>query len=149
MLRASISCIVFSPAEEKDLAANVAADDYFKQEYTPGRVEYATHILALDGIVRYRSTIEAVFGEEFYVCGKFTAPVSVRRVPTVVAETLSRIIAALEYTGTCSVNYKVEDGVPKLFEINPRPGSSLPLDLNTYLDVHLGLLEELRRGDDD
>jgi predicted ATP-grasp superfamily ATP-dependent carboligase len=49
-------------------------------------------------------------------------------------------LQAFDYSGTSCFNYKIADGRPKLFEINPRPGGSLRLDLNAYLDAYLAAL---------
>ena len=46
----------------------------------------------------------------------------------------------LDYTGTCCINYKLADGVPMLFEINPRFGATLCADINPYLDAYLASL---------
>ena len=49
----------------------------------------------------------------------------------------SRMLIELGYVGTCCINYKMERGVPKLLEINPRVGSSLIPDINRYLFAYL------------
>ncbi len=38
--------------------------------------------------------------------------------------------------GTCCVDYKVVDGIPKIFEVNPRFGWSLLYDLGNYLRAY-------------
>jgi hypothetical protein len=40
-------------------------------------------------------------------------------------------------TGTCCIDYKIDNGLPKLFEINPRYGASLTGDINRYLKAYL------------
>lgn len=52
----------------------------------------------------------------------------------------SRMLRALDYTGTCCIDYKIENGSPKLLEINPRYGASLSGDINRYLAAYLSSL---------
>jgi hypothetical protein len=60
---------------------------------------------------------------------KTAAPKSPR--PILFAEILKK----LDYKGTCCFNFKIEDGAPRIFEINPRFGGSLWRNINACLNA--------------
>jgi hypothetical protein len=41
---------------------------------------------------------------------------------------------------TCWIDYKMDSGMPKLLEINPRFGATLTRDINRYLEAYLSSL---------
>lgn len=117
--------VVGSWQRQSALAHLVADPDYFCQELVPGDREYATHILFAAGRIRYALTIEYRFAGMVFVKGRDassrTAPVANPDCLDVFAQMLS----AAGFRGLCCVNYKLVDGRPRVFEINPRCGFSL------------------------
>ncbi|HWA92943.1 MAG TPA: hypothetical protein VG889_23120 [Rhizomicrobium sp.] len=131
------SKIVHSPEERAAFEATIDPSEYYKQRYVGGREEYTTHLLGVGGAVRFAATVAFAFDRDHFVRGVNYEALRIERIPTPFAETFAAILARLGYTGTCCVNYKIEDGKPLIFEANPRVGGSLRLDLNPYLDAYL------------
>jgi hypothetical protein len=136
--------IVFSPEEHAAFDAGIVPADYFRQEYVGGRTEYTSHFLAVGGRPSFDSTLEFTFDRDHFVRGLRCEAASSRKVETPFADLFGRILKALNYTCTGCFNYKIENGRPKIFELNPRAGGSLRLDLNAYLDAYLAALAEYR-----
>lgn len=89
-------------------------------EAVRGRHEYIWHAAALRGEVLVERTFRVDLIDDL----------EIRRGPRpgiVVAPPvdLDVILRELDYTGFACANYKMVDGVPKIFEINPRMGGSL------------------------
>lgn len=102
----------------------ISSEDYFCQEIIEGANECATHILFKDGKIIDSLTVEYTFynerpinGKEDFICSKI--------VKCVHLHLFTAILKALEYEGICCFDYKIVDGQPKIFEINPRLGGSL------------------------
>jgi hypothetical protein len=133
--------VILTPEERAAFEAGIVAEEYFKQEYVGGRTEYTTHFLAVEGRSTWDSTVEFTFDRDAYVRGVRCEPVETRKIETPFADVFHRILKALNYTGTACFNYKILDGTPKIFELNPRAGGSLRLDLNPYLDAYLAALK--------
>jgi carbamoylphosphate synthase large subunit len=134
------SKVIFSAAERDAFEQTINAKDYFKQRYVGGRNEYTTHFLSVNGSVRFDTSVEFAFDRDHYVRGVQADSQSITKIDTPFATTFAAILEALDYTGTCCFNYKIENGKPLIFEINPRCGGSLRLDLNNYLDAYLTAL---------
>lgn len=119
------SRIVSSWAQERELAGRYDGPDYFRQELIPGTREYATHIVFEHGRIRYVLTIEYVFAEVIFIKGRTRcAHVAQVRNPECM-DIFAAILGAIGFHGLCCVNYKLIDGKPLIFEINPRFGYSL------------------------
>ena len=131
------SKIVHSPEERAAFEATIDPGEYYRQRYVGGRNEYTTHLLSVDGAVRFAATVEFAFDGDHFVRGVNFEARSIARVETPFAQTFAAILGKLAYTGTCCFNYKIERGKPLIFEVNPRVGGSLRLDLNPYLDAYL------------
>ena len=98
--------------------------DYFTQNIIAGKREYATHIIVKDGKIVNALTILYLFRKDCYVKGKdnyvcrfvtFNKHLSI----------FEKILGEMQFDGLCCVNYKEQNGVPKILEINPRFGGSL------------------------
>jgi len=118
-------CYAISNAEQKAKYSElINSDDYFCQEIIGGVNEYATHILFKDGKIVETLTVEYTFYDEIPINGKssfaYTQIVKCKHL-----DTFSSILNAIGYEGLCCFDYKVKDGKPKIFEINPRFGGSL------------------------
>jgi hypothetical protein len=132
--------VVSGPEDERDL--DLADEAWFAQEAVPGDVEYATHVFRADGRIGYVATVTYEMGQSGLVKGALTPPLVNRMVRGCPNLTLfAEILGRLDYEGTACIDYKLEAGEPRLFEINPRVGSSLIWDLNAYLDAYVGALK--------
>jgi len=134
------SKIVHSPAEREAFERTIDTNEYYKQRYVGGRKEYTTHFLSRGGEVLFDRTVEFAFDGDHFVRGVNFESKSIDKVATPFAGTFAAILDALAYTGTCCFNYKIDSGKPLIFEVNPRAGGSLRLDLNDYLDAYLEAL---------
>jgi carbamoylphosphate synthase large subunit len=136
----SNSRIIYSPEEASAFEHTINRDEYFKQEYVIGNIEYVVHILAVEGRVRYALCYEHGFDSAYFIKGKWASYTSWRELETPFMEVFASILEKLNYTGTCCFNYKIANGVPKIFEMNPRYGWTLTLEVNAYLDAYLNAL---------
>jgi hypothetical protein len=131
--------IVMSPQDESNLDLNDR--DWFSQELVPGEFEFATHILRVRGEIRYVSTYIYKMGEGVHVKGVHDSPQQTRFMRgCLYLDLFADILARLEFEGTACIDYKVVNGRPVIFEINPRFGGSLCSDITTYLDAYVGSL---------
>ena len=85
------------------------------------KTEYVTHILAINGKIINSITYGTIFKTDHHI--KHGA--SDTHIRDDHGYFFSDIIRLLNYTGFACVDYKMKDGKPKIFEINPRPGGSL------------------------
>lgn len=135
--------VVHDAAEEAALDVN--DPDWFVQAFVPGEIEYAAHILRDAGRVWYASTVCYELDRPDAVLGAHARPVRMTLTRGCVhLRGFAEILAALDYEGTACIDYKLADGAPKIFEINPRFGASLAHDVNTYLDNYLAALAARR-----
>lgn len=135
--------VVRDAAQEATLDAGPA--DWFAQDFIPGATEYAAHILRDGGRIWYASTVCYELGRPDAVLGAHARPVRMTLTRGCVhLRGFAEILAALDYEGTACIDYKLVDGTPKIFEINPRFGASLAHDVNAYLDCYLDALAARR-----
>jgi len=120
-----------------DLELSISLDEYFKQEYISGNVEYVTHMLTLEGWVIYHSTYRYTFKGRFYVKGERCPPPPPECCDCPCVGLLTAIMSEMRYTGTSCFNYKMVGDEPKVFDINPRFGHSPAFDINNYLEAYL------------
>jgi carbamoylphosphate synthase large subunit len=135
------SKVIRSPEERAAFEAAIDAGEYYKQRYVAGRTEYTTHLLGRGGEIAFDTTVRFTFDADHYVRGVNHEARATDKIATPFLQILAAILGALDYHGTCCFNYKIENGKPLIFEVNPRAGGSLRLDLNAYLDAYLKLLE--------
>jgi len=128
--------IVNQPEQEHGL--DLADPEWFAQDFVPGEVEYATHILRVNGEIRYASTFVHRMATSSYVNGAQDTPLRSNMFHGCQYLNLfSDILERLNFEGTACIDYKVVDGRPVLFEINPRFGGSLCADVTAYVDAYL------------
>jgi hypothetical protein len=131
--------IIDGPETERAIDPN--DDEWFAQEIAIGPVEYATHILRSGNTISYVSTFAYTMADAMLVRGERSSPVEIRFVRGCAHLNLfSRILEILDYEGTACFNYKVINGRPLIFEINPRYGASLSWDVTAYVDAYLAAL---------
>jgi hypothetical protein len=127
-------------AEEIRLA--LEEHSHFIQDYLPGHLEYACHVLMHRGTVQLCQTIEYDMGAVPGVKGVGLRPRKFRWLTeTPGQDALFAILKAIGLeTGTCCIDYRMVDGIPMLFEINPRVGGSLTWNVAPYLRRYLACL---------
>ena len=131
------SHIVDAPHAEIELADKISDIDYFRQEYIFGHIEYTTHVLYMQGHIACSTTFEFVFDPDIYIKGRDPdRDRSICDCPYL--DPFARILASIGFEGLCCFNYKVLNGKPLVFEINPRFGASLG-------PVFAGFLEQLQQ----
>ncbi|RVT95911.1 hypothetical protein EOD42_12290 [Rhodovarius crocodyli] len=115
----------------------------FLQCYVPGVEEWATHLLLRGGEILFEATIRYDMPPGPHVKGMHVGEIAsewmVGPVPHLAC--FRRILRAVGFTdGTCCFDYRVRDGVPLVFELNPRLGGSLMGRVGPYLSAyHAGL----------
>ncbi|MGD0733075.1 MAG: ATP-grasp domain-containing protein, partial [Terracidiphilus sp.] len=131
--------IVKGPEDESGL--DLKDPEWFAQEFVPGEVEFATHFLRVGGPIRYVSTFVHKMAAAGVVNGVQETPVDSKFMRgCLYLDIFSEILARIEFEGTACFDYKVVNGRPVLFEINPRFGGSLCTDVTAYLDAYVGSL---------
>lgn len=119
--------------------------EFIRQEYFFGKEEFTTHFLFKDDEIKYLFTLKFVFKNDCYVKGAPSPPFKTANITvskTDFIHTFTEILKSINYEGVGCFNYKIKDGVPKIFEINPRVGGSLPLDVNNFLSSYVAQLEK-------
>jgi carbamoylphosphate synthase large subunit len=118
--------VIHDPTEDEAFWASAEPAENFRQEYVPGSIEQATHLLVRPGKVCFRRHVEFAFPDEVYVKGHRTRNWIQRDADLDEHLPLFAAIAEkLGYEGTCCFGYKVVDGHPWIFELNARYGASL------------------------
>lgn len=105
---------------------------YFTQELVRGQVEYATHMVIRHGAICCSTTLEYLFAHDMPVKGKDSYD-ALRVVPCEWLPEFAAVLRSVGFEGLCCVNYKLTDGKPRIIEINPRFGGSLPNFFFTFL----------------
>ncbi len=118
------------------------AEGFLKQEYVAGSAEFATHLLMAAGRPVFEFTVEYDMGPAPYVRNADTrGRLAGTAAHTPYLDDFLRLLDAVGFdTGTCCLDYKVRDGRPLVFEVNPRFGGSLSNDLAGYVEAYLGTL---------
>jgi predicted ATP-grasp superfamily ATP-dependent carboligase len=117
------SRVVLSTDDASELPGKLA-EDCFRQELIPGRLEFATHLLFIQGRPVRWLTYEYDMGREHQVKGPLR-PVRKRMIACRHLDTFSAVLAAIGFEGLCCIDFKERDGRPVILEINPRFGDSL------------------------
>jgi carbamoylphosphate synthase large subunit len=120
----------------------IDSDEFFKQTYIDGEIEHATHILMRKGEVAYQKTVRYEMKTGDYVKGHQTSHEDVSWLDgTPSVDIFAGMLRAAGFNnGTCCIDYKIVGESPKVFEINPRFGGSLPYDINRYLAAYASAL---------
>lgn len=131
------SFIIHGAADERLHADHLHSPEFLRQECIEGHAEYTSHILMAGGRNVFMRTLQFDFDSALYVKGKAISPRSQARVDHARhARLFEDILNALGLQGFCCFNYKLRDGVPKIFEVNPRYGASL----TCFLEEAIGSL---------
>ena len=128
------NCRIFRSAAEWEASDN---PDYFLQTYIPGRHEFVTHTISLDGRIVYASSHRHTYATPFFVKGAFDRPpLRTFDLGPFVPKEMASILKLLGYSGCACFNYKLANGIPAIFEMNPRVGGSFIMHTNQYLQAY-------------
>jgi hypothetical protein len=137
------SVIIKDSKSEGILKENLTSPKYFKQEYIEGNHEYTTHILRNRGKILFNATVEFKFKEHLFVKGKYFKPCSENNLgSSPFLDIFEMILNDLDFNGLCCFNYKIQNDKPKIFELNPRYGGSLPRFLKGMMVAYNKALEQ-------
>lgn len=132
--------VVRGPQDEHGL--DLADPEWFAQTLAPQDTEYAAHILRAGGHIRYLSSMTYIMAGPGLVLGEPNRPRTVyfnRGSPH--QAIFTAILDRLGYEGVACIDFKVADGRPQIFEINPRFGGSLAGDATAFVQAYIGALE--------
>ncbi|MCF6170327.1 MAG: hypothetical protein L3J66_05040 [Bacteroidales bacterium] len=138
------SYLINSVTEEEAHRERLVSGSFFKQLYVSGREELTTHFIFSKGKFQYMHSLLFKFKPCRYVKGRQLPPfknASISVVKNSFVDIFTQILSRLNYEGVGCIDYKVKDGKPLIFEINPRVGGSLPLDVNRFLGCYLKSLK--------
>ena len=128
-------------APESGLNVSSADPALFDQAYVPGADEYVLHALRHRDKIRFAWALRHRMAGPTLIRGHANMPIESREIdPRPALAAFEPMLAALEYSGTCSIDYKMVDDVPYLLEINPRFGGSLALGINAYIGAYMDCL---------
>ncbi|MGN6646390.1 MAG: hypothetical protein ACTHJT_07660 [Cytophaga sp.] len=140
------SYIIDSAEKELELLHFVNDPAYFKQKYISGEDEYTTHFIFDKNKMVYHFTLHFKFPNTLYIKGSQSPAFTTAQInptETLYADVFEHILSAIQFSGVGCFNFKVVNGVPKIFELNPRIGGSLPLDLVNFLDAYKKTCENI------
>ena len=118
------SYIILNSNDQQTHLSKITSPDYFCQELIPGNTEFCTHILFVRRRIIKSLNIKYVFDCNFPIKGQNVNPLKVVH-RCQYLDLFAWMLRTIRFEGLCCVNYKVADGQPFLFEINPRFGGSL------------------------
>ena len=131
--------VVRGPEDERGL--DLANPEWFAQTLAQQDIEYAVHILRAGGRIHYLSSMTYVMAGAGLVLGEPNRPRAVhfsRGSPH--HAVFTAILDRLGYEGVACIDFKVADGRPQIFEINPRFGGSLARDATAFIQAYIGAL---------
>lgn len=118
---------IFIAYKEEDLSQ--VTDDMILSQYLVSNKEYATSIFMKEGkIVKDITFVKTANKEHYVLQHESENSVQIEYCETPFFELFEEILnkfAKDEKYCQCSINFKIEDGIPKIFEINPRIGYTL------------------------
>lgn len=117
----------------------------FIQECISGSEEYAAHLLIHDGKLAYSSVIHYQMAAADIVRGHKHKPIQSNWATESPFNSLwEEILLQIGIrSGTVCINYRLREGVPMIFEINPRVGGSLTGMMSGYLRVYIDLINRI------
>jgi predicted ATP-grasp superfamily ATP-dependent carboligase len=128
--------IIKTEDDEKEIR-NLNHDLYFKEEFIPGKTEYASHIFIQDGEIKFLKTIEYSYSSDFFIKGpNFTPEKRLEVDHSYYFSFFSELLIKMNYSGICCINYKIYDKKLKVLEVNPRFGGSCIRFINDLLKVY-------------
>lgn len=109
-------------------------ESFILQRFIPGGTEYGGHFYLESGDIKrfvyYKSTRDA---QQHVQRGRVPKNAYRKRDDLPAHDRFVDLFARVDYTGYACADFKLEDGVPKIFEINPRLGGTLVHDVDDLL----------------
>ncbi|MDD5406937.1 MAG: ATP-grasp domain-containing protein [Sulfurovaceae bacterium] len=122
----SKTIIIYDEASEYQFKNELHSNEFFVQEYIEGQDEYAMHIIMYQGEIVFYKTMKYTFAQKNFVKGERFKQYSQEIVDHGhFLDRFKNILNAIEYDGVCCIDYKLQNGYTKIFEINARMGASL------------------------
>ncbi|MBA4136328.1 MAG: hypothetical protein C0518_03315 [Opitutus sp.] len=112
------------PADEVAHRLELDSPDWLQQACVPGEVEYTAHVLQIDGRLRRAITLSFCMAHDRAIKGRDHVVIH-RRCANRHLALFEEMLNAIGFEGLCCFNYKEREGVPVIFEINPRFGFTL------------------------
>lgn len=126
--------IIYDTVSEDEHRNELNSDEFFTQEYIEGNDEYAMHIIMYKKEVIYYKTMKYTFEQNKFVKGSGCKQYSQTTVDHLrFIDQFKNILNTMNYEGVCCIDYKLQNGCIKIFEINARMGASL----SEYIDEAL------------
>ncbi len=117
--------LITDAAAESAHLDKLFSDDYLAQAAVPGNKEFATHILFRSGAIVAAFTICHHHRTPLYIRGHQKASSAYSDLcKNQHLRLFGDILCCLGFEGICCFDYKVVNGSPVIFEINPRIGGS-------------------------
>jgi hypothetical protein len=102
----------------------IESPEYFCQQIIVGSTEFATHLILKAGEIKSSLTIKYAFDGANAIKGK-SHEVYRKTAGCPYLALFAEILKSINFEGLCCFNYKIVDGKPLIFEVNPRFGGSL------------------------
>jgi predicted ATP-grasp superfamily ATP-dependent carboligase len=118
-----VECIIKNVIPESDLENNIV------QELLSNNNEYCSHIVSLNGKIRYNVTYRYLFEYKKHVKNYSTPILELDKIvlEQKYLDSIEKFLLPCKYTGVCNADFVIQNDVLKMFEINPRFGGSLML----------------------
>ena len=127
------SFLVKNREQELELVNSVNVDEYFRQKFVSGTSEFSTHILFNKQRIVRTITLEYIFLKDGSSSGK-DEKFGIKMHPGCpYLDLFTNMLNCMGYEGICCFNYKIVDGRPSIFEVNPRFGGNLSLYFFSFL----------------
>ena len=122
---------------------------YFFQELVSANEEYVCHLVAMKGEILFFNYFEYGMPRPDVVRrrgGQISFTNFGSNLDYTVSSVFENIIKHLNYSGPCNIDFKLINGLPKIFEINPRLGGSLMVaeNLPTLTQILKTIIERAR-----
>lgn len=131
----------FSRIAYQEINAPVVYDPSveFLQEYVPGNIERSAHILMHRGNIIFGRGVRFKMPDSPHVKGIYTRQTRTEWDNGLVHRDLfAAALSVVGFTdGACCVDFRQVNGIPKIFEINPRLGGSLAWNIDDYLKAYV------------
>jgi hypothetical protein len=114
-------------------------------QYILGKTEFATNIFYARGKILNHVTYKKSFDQEYFILGQDKPPLN-ERVETPFLDIFGAIMEKTAFIGICCFDYKIHDGIPKIFEINGRIGYTLVHHANDFRGMLQTYLDEARES---
>lgn len=115
--------------QELALLSSVNSDEYFRQKFVSGTTEYCAHIFFNKQQIVRSITLICIYEKDGSIRGK-DAEFGVKMMADCpYLDLFTDILNSVGFQGICHIDYKVIDGRPCIFELNPVFGGS---DLALY-----------------